>query len=111
MDTGQLGVFAISGKSGKDAASIAALAAIGQRGKSRNWHEFTTERFEIRSRSGSAFAGVDGEALDLATPLVFTIHPGGLHLLVPEGNLQAAERRRARDVNLRELLNVAKGST
>jgi diacylglycerol kinase family enzyme len=111
MDTGQLGVFAISGKSGKDAASIAALAAIGQRGKSRNWHEFTTERFEIRSRSGSAFAGVDGEALDLATPLVFTIHPGGLRLLVPEGNLQAAERRRARDVNLRELLNVAKGST
>ncbi len=83
MDTGKLGVIALSGASGKDAAAVAALAAIGQRNKSRNWHEFTAERFEVRSRSGSAFAGVDGEALDMPTPLVFTIHPGGLRLLVP----------------------------
>jgi diacylglycerol kinase family enzyme len=110
VDTGTLGVIALSGASGKDAAAVAALAAIGQRNKSRNWHEFTAERFEVRSRSGSAFAGVDGEALDMPTPLVFTIQPGGLRLLVPAGNLEAAEQRRSRDVSFRELLTVAKGS-
>jgi hypothetical protein len=38
------------------------LSALGQRRRSRHWHEFTTERFEVRSRSGRAYAGVDGEA-------------------------------------------------
>jgi diacylglycerol kinase family enzyme len=88
---------------------VITLAAVGQAKKSRNWHEFTAERFEVRSKSGTAFAGVDGEALDLPTPMVFTIHPGGLRLLVPEGNLQEAERRRARDVSPRELIDVARG--
>ena len=109
MNTGTLGVIALSGASGKDAAAVAALAAIGQRNKSRNWHEFTAERFEVRSRSGSAFAGVDGEALGMPTPLEFSIHPGGLRLLVPSGNLEVAEQRRSRDVSFRELLIVAKG--
>ena len=49
------------------------------------------------------------EALEMKTPLVFRIHPGGLRLLVPEGNLEAAERRRARNVSVRELLEVARG--
>jgi diacylglycerol kinase family enzyme len=109
MDTGQLGVIALTGSSGRDAAGVITLAAVGQAKKSRNWHEFTAERFEVRSKSGTAFAGVDGEALDLPTPMVFTIHPGGLRLLVPEGNLQEAERRRARDVSPRELIDVARG--
>ena len=39
------------------------------------WHEFTATSFEVRSRSGDAFAGVDGEALQLPTPLRFEIHP------------------------------------
>jgi hypothetical protein len=63
----------------------------------------------VRSRSGKAFAGVDGEALELATPLEFRIHPRGLRLLVPQGNLTAAERRRARDISLRDLVAIASG--
>ena len=109
IDTGELGVIALTGTTGKDAAGVLALAAVGQRNRSRNWHEFTAEAFEIRSRSGTAFAGVDGEALEMATPMEFRIYPGGLRLLVPEGNLDAARRRRARNVSLRELLDVAKG--
>ena len=109
IDTGELGVIALSGTSGKDAATLIALDAVGERSRSRNWHEFTAETFEVRSRSGTAFAGVDGEALDMTTPLVFRIHPGGLRLLVPEGNLEAAERRLARNASLGELLDVARG--
>ncbi|MGO9853805.1 MAG: hypothetical protein ACLPYY_02015 [Acidimicrobiales bacterium] len=85
------------------------LSALGQRRRSRHWHEFTTERFEIRSRSGKAFAGIDGEALELETPLTFEIHPRGLRLLVPRENLTAAERRRARDVSATDLIWLARG--
>jgi diacylglycerol kinase family enzyme len=109
VDTGELGVIALSGTSGKDAAALIALDAVGQRNRSRNWHEFTATTFEVRSRSGTAFAGVDGEALDMETPLVFRIHPGGLQLLVPEGNLEAGEQRAARNVSLGELVDVARG--
>ena len=96
LDTGRLGVVAVTAATGREAAQVVTLSALGQRRRSRHWHEFTTERFEVRSRSGKAFAGIDGEALELDTPLTFEVHPRGLRLLVPRGNLTAAERRRAR---------------
>lgn len=109
LDRGVLGVFAVSTRTGAEAARLIAAQALGQRNRSAFWHEFTATELEIRSRSGTAFAGVDGEALDLATPLRFRIHPRGLTLLVPAGNLEAAERRRARDVRIGDLLAVAAG--
>jgi diacylglycerol kinase family enzyme len=109
LDTGTLGVVAITAATGAEAAEVVALSALGQRRRSRHWHEFTTEQFEVRSRSGKAFAGVDGEALELETPLTFEIHPRGLRLLVPQGNLTAAERRRARDVSGMDLIALARG--
>jgi len=111
VDTGELGVIALSGTSGKDAAALIALDAVGRRNRSRNWHEFTATTFEVRSRSGTAFAGVDGEALDMETPLVFRSYPGGLLLLVPEGNLEAEQERAARNVSIGELFDVARGRT
>ena len=109
LDTGRLGVVAITAATGAEAASVVAMSALGQRRRSRHWHEFTTERFEVRSRSGKAYAGVDGEALELDTPLEFRIHPRGLRLLVPEGNLTAAERRQARNVSIGDLIAIARG--
>ena len=110
LDTGTLGVVAITAATGREAAQVVTLSALGQRRRSRNWHEFTTDRFEVRSRSGKAFAGVDGEALELDTPIDFQIHPGGLRLLVPEGNLTAAEKRRARDVSVGDLIALARAT-
>ena len=109
LDTGRLGVVAISAGTGAEAAQVFTLSALGQRRRSRYWHEFTAERFEVRSRSGKAYAGIDGEALELDTPLEFRIHPRGLRLLVPEGNLTAAEQRRARDISARDLVDIARG--
>ena len=109
LDTGTLGVVAITAATGTEAAAVVAMSALGQRRRSRHWHEFTTDRFEVRSRSGKAFAGIDGEALELDTPIEFQIHPRGLRLLVPAGNLTAAETRRARDVSARDLLDLARG--
>lgn len=109
LDTGKLGVVAITAATGTEAARVVTLSVVGQRRRSRHWHEFTAERFEVRSRSGKAFAGIDGEALELETPLIFEIRPRGLRLLVPEGNLTAAERRRARDVSAGDLVALARG--
>ncbi len=109
MDTGRLGIFAVTGTGGAEAAATLTLGTIGQRRLSPNWHEFTAREFEVRSRSGTAFAGVDGEALELETPLTFSIHPGGLRMLVPKGNTILADRRRARQVRARDLLALARG--
>jgi diacylglycerol kinase family enzyme len=109
LDTGTLGIFAISASTGAEAAQIFALSTLGQRHRSRHWHEFTLERFQVRSRCGTAFAGIDGEALELATPLEFRIHPQGLRLLVAKGNAAAAERRRARAISARDLVAIALG--
>jgi len=109
MDTGTLGVFAVTGSTGAEAAGVVTLGALGQRRLSPNWHEFTSTGFEVRSRSGTAYAGIDGEALELPTPLRFAIHPGGLRLLVPAGNSVLADQRRARDVTLGDLVTLARG--
>ena len=109
LDTGTLGIVAISARSGSEAAQVFALSALGQRRRSQYWHEFTTPHFAVRSRSGKVYAGVDGEALELSTPLEFQIYPRGLRLLVPDGNLTVAERRRARDISIGDLVAIARG--
>jgi diacylglycerol kinase family enzyme len=107
LDTGRLGVFAVSAGTGAQAAEVVTLALAGKGSASGTVHQFECDTFEVRSRSGKAYAGIDGEALELETPLVFRIHPGGLRMLVPEGNIEAAVRRQARDVRVRDLVSLA----
>jgi len=109
LDRGVLGVVAATTRTGGEAARLLAASALGERRRSAFWWEFTATEFEVRSRSGVAFAGMDGEALELDTPLRFRIHPRGLTLLVPEGNIEAAERRRRRDLRATDLLEIAAG--
>jgi diacylglycerol kinase family enzyme len=110
LDSGQLGVFAVSARTGAEAAHVITLALAGRGARSGHGFQFACETFEVRSRSGKANAGIDGEALELDTPLRFRIHPRGLLMLVPEGNLDAAVRREARDVHVRDLFRIAAGS-
>jgi len=109
LDTGQLGVIAVDAPGAAEAAALVAASAAGLRQRSRYWHEFAVDGFEIRSRSGKAFVGVDGEALEMDTPMRFEIFPQGLRLLVPSDNLVAAERRRARGVRVSDLVDTALG--
>ena len=96
MDSGKLGVFAVNAGNGREAAEIVERVLTGEQRHDQCFHEFTAERFEVRSRSGKAFAGIDGEAVELETPLEFRSHPRGLRMLVPEDVIAAAERRRSR---------------
>lgn len=109
LDTGLLGIVAVTSSTGAEAAALITRSTLGLQGRDPNWHEFTATSFEVRSRSGTAFAGVDGEALELPTPLAFTTHPGGLRLLVPEGNLEIAAERAARTVDTKSVIDIALG--
>lgn len=109
LDTGRLGVVAITGRSGAEAARLVSLAATGQQRRSPDWIEFTTDALTVRSRSGTAALGVDGESMSLSTPLEFRIHPGALRLLVTRDNPAAAARRRGRDVRPSDLVDLARG--
>ena len=109
LDTGQLGVFAVTAESGAEAARLVTRATLGRGARDPNLYQFQTPEFVVHSRSGRAFAGIDGERLDLPTPLRFRIHPGGLRILVPPENLLVAERRRARGVNVSALVDIAMG--
>jgi diacylglycerol kinase family enzyme len=105
LDSGRLGVFAVGASTGSQAAEVVTLALAGKGSASGSAYQFDCDTFEVRSRSGKAFAGIDGEALELETPLRFRVHPGGLRMLVPEGNIEAALRRQARDVHVRDLFS------
>jgi diacylglycerol kinase family enzyme len=107
VESGRLGVFAVSASSGAQAAEVITLALAGRASASPHAHVFECEEFVVDSRSGTAFAGIDGEALELPTPLRFRIHPGGLRMLVPEGNADVARRRQAHDVRLSDLARMA----
>ncbi|MEZ5184827.1 MAG: diacylglycerol kinase family protein [Candidatus Nanopelagicales bacterium] len=109
LDSGRIGVFAINAATGAEAAGLVTRGIVGLGKTDPNLFSFEATDFEVRSRSGRALAGVDGEALDLATPLHFRIHPRGLRLLVPESNVLAAEKRRARQVRVRALTDIARG--
>ncbi|MFW0792081.1 diacylglycerol/lipid kinase family protein [Gordonia sp. CPCC 205333] len=109
MDTGTLGVVAVSTSTGAQAARLMTRSAVGLRRSSPFWHEFAAQSFSVTTQSGRALAGVDGEALDLPAPLHFRSHPRGLRLLVPAGNERIAASRRARNISAVALLDVARG--
>ena len=110
LSSGKLGVFALDSTTAGEAAGLVALSALGAQRASPNWHEFTATSFEVDSHGGTAFAGVDGEALELATPMRFRIHPGGLTVMVPRDNPDAVRRIHARGVGLDDLIATATGS-
>ena len=109
LDTGTLGVVAVTAKTGAEAAALITRSTVGLSNRDPNFHQFTTKAFEVRSHSGRAFAGIDGESLELNTPLDFRVHPRGLRVLVPEESLAAAARRSVRGLDVSDLVAMARG--
>ncbi len=109
LTTGRLGVFAVTARTGAEAAALVARSAIGRGGADPNLHHFEVDSFEVRSRSGSAGAGIDGEALTLDTPLRFTLRHRGLQVLVPRDNPAVTLTRHYRAFGVRGLWDIARG--
>ena len=109
MDTGTLGVVALTVRSAVEARRFLALEAAGQGRRFAGWQEWATPRFEIASE-GPVPIGVDGEALTMEPPIVFESLPSALTVLLPPhapGRSPAA--RRVTRNTPRELWQVALG--
>jgi diacylglycerol kinase family enzyme len=111
LDSGVLGVVAVTATTGVDAAEAVTRTLAGRTSRTGHVYQFTAERFEVRSRSGRCPAGVDGEALELPAPVEMRIVPRGLRLLVPEGNTEIAVEREARQVKVTDLVSIARGAS
>lgn len=93
MDLGVLGVVAATISSAMEVGRFAALEAAGQIRRFSGWLEWTATSFKVDS-DGPIEIGVDGEALQIAPPLVFKTHPGVLRVRIPlhaEGQSPAAK--------------------
>lgn len=109
LTTGRLGVVAINAASGEAGAAILRSALV--RDATEGIVTFTAGSFQVRSRGGRVSAGVDGESLELSTPLEFRTHPRGLRVLVPADNPAAVAARHYRGLGLRGLWDIARGRT
>ncbi len=102
IDRGVLGLVTVTITDAAQASAFLALQAAGQARRFSGWEEWTAPRFEVRS-AASVRVGVDGEALTLGPPLVFTSRPGTLRVRLP--------RRRLRRSPAARTVQVLSGST
>ena len=78
-----LGVVAAQIETAAEFQRMVALQASGQLDRFPGWREWTAASFEVRS-DGPVEIGVDGEALEMDPPLVFTARPGALTVRLPK---------------------------
>jgi diacylglycerol kinase family enzyme len=78
LDRGKLGVIALRVEG---AAQAAELAVRGERSQGLN--VLTAHRVEVTAETDTIPVAVDGEALTLPTPVVCTVRPRALRVLVP----------------------------
>jgi len=84
LDTGTLGIVAVSIRNGAEASQLLALEAAGRLKDFSGWSEWTAASFTVES-SSQIRAGVDGESLGFDPPLVMRSVPGAITLMVPPG--------------------------
>jgi diacylglycerol kinase family enzyme len=82
LDAGTLGVVAARIDGPRQARQFIALEAAGQVRRFEGWLEWDTAEFRVGS-AGPVEIGIDGEALTMDPPLVFTSRPGALRVRVP----------------------------
>jgi TM2 domain-containing membrane protein YozV len=82
LDSGALGIVAVRITEAADARRFLALEMAGQVRRFPGWLEWSAPRFEVAS-GGPVQLAVDGEALELAPPLIFRSWPGALRVWRP----------------------------
>ncbi|MFD0249854.1 diacylglycerol/lipid kinase family protein [Streptomyces sp. NPDC127113] len=87
LDGGELGVLGIRVDGAAQAADLAVRGAM-----SPALTMLTSRRVEVRAGAASIPVAVDGEALTLPTPVVCTLRPGALRVLVPRDRPGAVDQ-------------------
>uniref|UniRef100_A0AAU3I154 Diacylglycerol kinase family protein n=1 Tax=Streptomyces sp. NBC_01393 TaxID=2903851 RepID=A0AAU3I154_9ACTN len=104
LDDGELGVYGIRVE---DAAQAAGLAIRGS--QSTGLTVMTAHRVAVTSGTDEIPVAIDGEALRLHTPVVCTLRPGALRVLVPRDRPGVVVP--APPVNWRRIIDLAIGRT
>jgi diacylglycerol kinase family enzyme len=94
MDGGVLGIVAVRLAGAAEAQRFLALEMAGQVRRFPGWLEWSARRFEVGS-AALVEIGVDGEALELAPPLIFQTWPGALRVWLPRKAAQPPASARA----------------
>jgi len=110
MDLGTLGVVAARIDGPGQAQRFVALEAVGRIRQFEGWLEWDTAQFQVDS-GGRVEIGIDGEALAMDPPLVFSSRPGALRVLLPRhapaGSPAATALRLVSRSTLAELAAIA----
>jgi diacylglycerol kinase family enzyme len=89
---GMLGVLVIAAADAEALARATQMMSLGAPiEKVEGFDQWTAPSLLVDSDRGSVLAGVDGEAMELPTPLEIRIVPGGLRVLLPVGTAEAPE--------------------
>jgi diacylglycerol kinase family enzyme len=110
LDTGRLGVIALEIKDDRAAAAFLTAAGAGRPERFGGLDAWEPETLEVTS-TGPIDMGLDGEAVQMASPLLFTVRPHALRVRLPEhavGLSPAARDLRTR-TRLQELRRTASG--
>ena len=98
LDDGELGILAVEVSGTAAAVELAALVALRRPDGARALEAWTASTFEVTSGEPIA-AGVDGEALQLESPLLFRILPGALRVRLPQRALGVRTRGHCRAIS------------
>lgn len=111
MDTGRLGLVDVQVDSPREFRALVACQTAGRAQSYPGWVEWTAEQFQLES-GDLVEIGVDGEALQMGPPLVFTSRPGVLRVRLPHhapGRAPAAVAVNLDVATLRALAEVVSG--
>jgi diacylglycerol kinase family enzyme len=108
LDTARLGVIALEIKDDRAAAAFLAAAGAGRPERFGGFDAWEPETFEVTS-AGPIDMGLDGEAVQMASPLLFTLRPHALRVRLPERavGLSPAARDLHTRTRLQELRRTA----
>jgi len=112
LDDGVLGIVAVMVADAAEAGMLAAFEAAGPVSRFGGWTEWSAPRFEVDS-GAVVQIGVDGEALTMDPPVVFTSRPGALRVRLPRHALHLSPAARTVRMlsgsTLTELSRIAAG--
>ena len=86
LDTGTLQISVLDASTLEELERLLAGTLLGTIEFRSTLHHWTSERLEMGVLGEVVRAGVDGEPITLEAPLRFSVDPGALHVLVPEGS-------------------------
>ena len=83
LDTGALGIELVAYKDAGELRQTVGHATRGTLARAKAYHAWTSDRVMVTSNDGVVPAGIDGEYVELPSPLEISIRPRALRIRVP----------------------------